>query len=107
MSQLKTSPKLQSWQNKTDRLLVVIAVGSLPLLLLETISDRLPDGDRNFIFIVNLVVFIAFAIDYIVKLILTNRKPTYIRTQWVSLFIVISQLYIRIRGRTSRPGAEP
>ena len=92
MSQLKISPKLQNWQNKTDGLLVVIAVGSLPLLLLETISDRLPDGDRNFIVIVNLVVFIAFAIDYIVKLVLSDSKPTYIRTQWLSLFIVISQL---------------
>jgi len=92
MSQLKISPKLQSWQNKTDGLLVVIAVGSLPLLLLETISDRLPEGDRNFIVIVNLVVFIVFAIDYIVKLVLTDSKPTYIRTQWLSLFIVISQL---------------
>jgi voltage-gated potassium channel len=71
---------------------VVIAVGSLPLLLLETISDRLPDSDRNFIFIVNLVVFIAFAIDYIVKLVLSDSKPTYIRTQWLSFFIVISQL---------------
>ena len=92
MSQLKTSPKLESWQNKTDGLLVVIAVGSLPLLLLETISDRLTEGDRNFIVIVNLVVFIAFAIDYIVKLVLTDSKSTYIRTQWLSLFIVISQL---------------
>ena len=92
MSQLKISPKLQSWQNKTDGLLVVIAVGSLPLLLLETISDRLPDGDKNFIVIVNLVVFIAFAIDYIVKLVLSDSKPTYIRTQWLSFFIVISQL---------------
>ena len=92
MSQLKISPKLQNWQNKTDGLLVVIAVGSLPLLLLETISDRLTEGDRNFIVIVNLVVFIAFAIDYIVKLVLSDSKPTYIRTQWLSLFIVISQL---------------
>lgn len=92
MSQLKISQKLQSWQNKTDGLLVVIAVGSLPLLLLETISDRLPDSDRNFIFIVNSVVFIAFAIDYIVKLVLSDSKPAYIRTQWLSFLIVISQL---------------
>ena len=92
MSQGNISPRLQSWQNKTDGLLIVIAVGSLPLLLLETISDRLPDGDRNFILIVNLAVFIAFAIDYIVKLTLTDSKTTYIRTQWLSLLIVISQL---------------
>jgi voltage-gated potassium channel len=91
MPQLKISPRFQNWQNKTDGLLVVIAVGSLPLLLLETISDRLPDGDRNFIVIVNLVVFIAFAIDYIVKLLLADSKSTYIRTQWLSLLIVISQ----------------
>ena len=81
MPQLKISPRLQNWQNKTDGLLVVIAVGSLPLLLLETISDRLPDGDRNFIFIVNLVVFIAFAIDYIVKLLLADSKPTLIESR--------------------------
>ena len=92
MSQSNISPRLQSWQNKTDGLLIVIAVGSLPLLLLETISDRLPDGDKNFILIVNLAVFIAFAIDYIVKLMLTDSKTTYIRTQWLSLLIVISQL---------------
>jgi voltage-gated potassium channel len=92
MPQLKISPRLQSLQNRTDGLLVVIAVGSLPLLLLEIISDRLPDSDRNFIFIVNLVVFIAFAIDYIVKLVLSDSKPTYIRTQWLSFLIVISQL---------------
>jgi len=93
MSQIKISSKLQNWQNKTDGVLVVIAVGSLPLLLLETISDRLPDGDRNFIFIVNFVVFFAFAIDYILKLVLTDSKPTYIRTQWVSLLVVISQFF--------------
>lgn len=92
MSKLEISPRLQSWQNKTDGLLVLIAIGSLPLLLLETISDRLPDGDRYFISIVNLAVFIAFAIDYVVKLVLTDSKPNYIRTQWVSLLIVISQL---------------
>lgn len=71
---------------------MIIAIGSLPLLLLEIISDRLPDGDRSFIFIINLFVFIAFAVDYIVELTVTNNKPTYVRTQWASLLIVISQL---------------
>ena len=70
---------------------MIIAIGSLPLLLLEIISDRLPDSDKSFIFIVNLVVFISFAVDYIVELVVTNHKPTYLRTQWASLLIVVSQ----------------
>lgn len=91
MPKLEISPRLQSWRSKTDVPLIIIAIGSLPLLLLEVISDRLPDSDKSFIFIINLVVFVSFAVDYIVELIVTKDKPTYLRTQWASLLIVISQ----------------
>ncbi len=69
----------------------MIAVGSLPLLLLEIVSDRLSDADQNFLTAVNVLVFIAFAIDYVVELAVTDNRAEYVRTQWASLLIVISQ----------------
>ena len=66
-------------------------MGSLPLLLLEIIANRLSDGDQRFLTGVNVAVFVAFAIDYVVELSVTHKRTTYVRTQWASLLIVISQ----------------
>ena len=88
---LDISPRLAAWRRHTDTPLLLLAVGSLPLLLLEMVSDRLSQTDRNFITAVNVIVFIAFAIDYLVELCVTQNRTTYVRTQWASLLIVISQ----------------
>jgi voltage-gated potassium channel len=71
--------------------LLLLAIGSLPLLLLEVVSNRLPNGDQRFLIAVNVVVFAAFAIDYLVELAVTHNKPKYMKSQWASLLIVISQ----------------
>lgn len=69
-----------------------MAVGSLPLLLLEVVASRLSETDRTFLFVINVLVFVAFAVDYLVELVVTYNRPLYVRTQWASLIIVISQL---------------
>jgi voltage-gated potassium channel len=71
--------------------LLLLAVGSLPLLLLEVVANRLPDSDQRFLVAVNVVVFAAFAIDYLAELAVTHNKPKYMKSQWASLLIVISQ----------------
>jgi len=71
--------------------LLLIAVGSLPLLLLEIVTDRLSESDQIFLTAVNVLVFIAFAVDYGVELAVTNKKSAYVRSQWASLLIVVSQ----------------
>ena len=91
MTNADTSPRLATWRRWTDLPLLVIAIGSLPLLLLEIVADRLSDADQYFLTAVNVLVFIAFAIDYIVELAVTDNRAKYVRTQWASLLIVISQ----------------
>ena len=91
MKDIEISSRLATWRRWTDIPLLLLAVGSLPLLLLEVVSDRLTKTDQNFITAVNVLVFIAFAIDYTVELIVTRKRLTYVRTQWASLLIVISQ----------------
>jgi voltage-gated potassium channel len=92
MSILEISPRLAAWRGRTDLPLLLLAVGSLPLLLLEVVSHRLTQNDQRFISAVNVIVFIAFAVDYLVELTITYKRSTYIRTQWASLIIVFSQL---------------
>ena len=69
--------------------MLLLAVGSLPLLLLEVVANRLPNGDQRFLVAVNVVVFVAFAIDYLVELAVTFNKLKYVKSQWASLLIVI------------------
>jgi len=91
MSVLEISPRLATWRRRTDIPLLLLAVGSLPLLLLEVVADRLTHSDQQFITAVNVTVFIAFAVDYLVELSVTYKRVTYVRSQWASLLIVISQ----------------
>ena len=85
--------KLVSWRKWTDIPLLIIAIGSLPLLLLEIISHRLTTGDKTFLLIVNLTVFLAYAVDYVVELLVTPEKGRYVRSEWSSLLIVVAQLF--------------
>ena len=61
---------LQRWRARTDGPLLVIAIGSLPLLLLEFDRPTLTGSDRIFLDTINVVVLAAFAIDYVVELVL-------------------------------------
>lgn len=92
MAEIEPSPRLSSWRRWTDLPLLFLAVGSLPLLLLELVAERLPRQDQFLVSAVNLLVFVAFAIDYIVELAITDQRAKYARTQWASLLIVVSQL---------------
>ena len=91
MSVLEISPRLATWRRRTDIPLLILAVGSLPLLLLELVANRLPDNDQRFLLIINVVVFFAFAVDYLVEFFISTDKPKYVKSQWASLLIVISQ----------------
>lgn len=85
--------KLVTWRKWTDIPLLIIAIGSLPLLLLEIISHRLTSGDKTFLLVVNITVFFAYAVDYCVEFLVTPEKGRYARSEWSSLLIVIAQLF--------------
>jgi len=85
-------PELATWRRMTDLSLLILAVGSLPLLLLELISHRLSDLDNNFLLLVNIVIFVSFATDYLVELYLCKQKSKYVKREWPRLLIWITQL---------------
>ena len=47
---------------------MILAVGSLPILLLELERDTLIHHDQAFLYFLNLLVVVAFGVDYIVEI---------------------------------------
>ncbi len=86
------SPQLKRWREVTDVPLMILAIGSLPMLLVELKRDNLSDVDQWFVNAVNIVVLIAFAIDYIVELRFARNRSVFVRSEYLSLLIVISQV---------------
>jgi len=85
------TPGIERWRARTDGPLIVLAIGSLPLLLLELARDELTAGDRLFLDIVNLVVFVAFLVNYVVEIALASNRRAYVRHEWLSALIVLAQ----------------
>lgn len=83
--------RLNHWRARTDGLMLVLAIGTLPFLLLEIERNELPSSDRWLIDAVNVVVLVAFAIDYVVELVLASDRRAYARHEWTSLLIVVTQ----------------
>lgn len=86
------TPALARWRQATDGPLIALAVGSLPVLLLELGRDRLPRWDRFFIDSVNVIVLIVFAVDYIVEFALASNRRRYVRSELLSLLVVVAQV---------------
>jgi hypothetical protein len=78
--------------------LLILTIGTLPLLLLETIRTELPYPNRLFLDVANVVVLVAFAADDVVELRPTAERRAFLRSEWSSLLIVVSQVVALIRG---------
>ena len=90
------TPRLQRWRARTDTPLVILAVGSLPLLLVELARSRLPHSDRILIDVVNVVVLVAFAVDYAVELAVATNRSQYVRRSFAAT---------RLRSRSGFPAS--
>lgn len=85
------TPRLVTWRRWTDAPLVVIAVGTLPLLLLELARYRLVRADRLLLDVASVVVLLAFGADFGVELVLSSDRRRYVRQEWLGLVIVVAQ----------------
>lgn len=92
---------IEKWRAKTDVPFLVVAVASLPFLLLEVASNRLPGHDQFLLVVVNAFVAVVFLIDYAVELTFSADKRQYILHEWASLLIVLAQLLALLPALTA------
>jgi voltage-gated potassium channel len=83
--------RVDKWRQRTDAPLTVLAIGSLPIIFLHFISDRLSSLDKTFLFIVDTVVFGAFLIDYVVEFVLATSKAKYVKLEWLNAIVTVAQ----------------
>lgn len=100
MTPLYMTRRLERWRQITDGPLLVVALGSMPLLLLELKRGELADTDRLFLDTMNVIVLVAFAVDYAVEISLARQRSSYVRHEWTSAAIVISSALAVIPGLT-------
>lgn len=82
---------MERWRHVTDVPLLMLAIGSLPLLMLELRRADLTPADRMFVDVINILVLAVFALDYAVELILASDRRAFVRHEWSSLLIVVTQ----------------
>jgi hypothetical protein len=92
------TPTLERWRARTDGPLLVLAIGTLPFLLLDVGRGDLPRQDQVSIDTVNRLVLVAFAVDYVVELGLASDRGQYARREWTPLVIVVSQALAVLPG---------
>jgi voltage-gated potassium channel len=92
------TPRLATWRRWTDLPLTILAIGSLPVLALELVRSDLIRLDRDFLDLMNVVVLVAFALDYFVELALAQQRSSYVRHEWTSALIVVTQALALIPG---------
>jgi len=85
--------RLATWRARTSGLMFVLAIGSVPILLLDLVLDELPKFDLYFVLTVNVVVLLAFLIDYVVGLNLALSKKSYIKNEKLSAIIVLASIF--------------
>ncbi len=85
---------MNAWRRWTDTPLLIIAIGSLPFLLLEIERERLTRSDQVLLDVINIVVLVCFALDYVVGFALTLNRGRYVRREWASLLIVVAQALV-------------
>jgi voltage-gated potassium channel len=85
-------PELKTWRKWTDVPLVGLAIGTLPIVLLELAVDRLTESDRVFVTVINLSVLVAFSLDFLIEIVLCKNRRLYLKKEWSSPAIVITQL---------------
>ena len=69
-----STDRLKTWRKWTDGPLLVLAIGSLPLLLLEIDRQKLTYADRIFLDVVNVTLLVAFAV--VVRLVAIGGAST-------------------------------
>ena len=82
--------RLERWRTRTSGTLLVLAVGSVPILLLDFKLDDLPLGDQRFVLVVNIFVLVVFLVDYLVGLSLATSKRHFVTNEKLSGLIVLA-----------------
>lgn len=79
---------LDRFERAVELPLLVLALAMVPLLVLPLVLD-LPSGIEATFIALDWFIWAVFALEYVVRLALTDRRWRFIRRQWPDLLIIV------------------
>ena len=76
------------WQRTREVVLLVLAIATVPLLILPTVLD-LTSAQESAIFAADIAILAVFALDFFGGLALADNRRRYLRTHWIDALIVL------------------
>jgi voltage-gated potassium channel len=79
---------LEMYEQNTELPMMVLAVSVIPLLLVEWFADLNAKADQS-LYVTYWVIWVAFLLDYLVRLLLASSRRAYVRKVWFELLVVV------------------
>jgi voltage-gated potassium channel len=79
---------LERFERATELPLLVLALAMIPLLLAPAVAD-LSDTAEATVLALDWFIWAAFALEYVIRLALTEQRARFIRKQWPDLLIIV------------------
>jgi hypothetical protein len=79
---------LERFERATELPLLILALAMIPLLLAPAVAD-LSDTAEATVLALNWFIWAAFALEYVIRLALTEQRARFIRKQWPDLLIIV------------------
>jgi voltage-gated potassium channel len=86
-----------AWEKATDWPLTALALIYLAAYAAPILSPRLPSVDRRTAVIITFVTWAAFAVDYLVRLVLARRRWRFVRHHILDALVVVLPLLRPLR----------
>jgi voltage-gated potassium channel len=77
----------ERFEHAVELPLLVLALAMVPLLVLPLVVD-LPSGVKTSFIALDWFIWAAFAFEYVVRLVLTDRRWRFVRHEWPALLII-------------------
>ena len=88
MEQNRRQSALDRFESAVELPLLVLALAMVPLLVLPLVLN-LPSGVETTFIALDWFILAAFAFEYVVRLVLTDRRWRFIRRNWPDLLIIV------------------
>ena len=76
------------WQRRTDKPMLIVSVLFLVVILVPVVFTGLRVGVRNFLTVVETILWIVFAVDYLVRFLLAPRRWRFFWTHIPELVVI-------------------
>jgi voltage-gated potassium channel len=79
---------LERFERATELPLLILALAMIPLLLAPVVVD-LSDTAKATVVALDWFIWAAFALEYVIRLALTDQRARFVRRQWPDLVIIV------------------